>query len=110
MTVFLFQHGRSNIIDCQAIELACARDGEAGRLAALELCRAQLVAAMTEGNTLVVKMGGGGNGGVRFVEGGDSSSCFIAPEYLPACVFEPAAVCNAAVWGQFVRAEDRWGS
>ena len=102
-----FQHGRTNIIDCQAIELACARDGEAGKLAALETCRTQLVGAMREGNTLVIKMGGGGDGGVQFVEGGDSARCFVAADHLPSCVFEPAAVCDAAVWNMFVRAADR---
>jgi hypothetical protein len=90
------------------IELACARGVEAGRLAALETCRTCLVTAMKEGNTLVIKMGNGGNGGVRFVGGSSSGSCFVAPDNLPACIFEPGAVCDAAVWNLFVRAEDRY--
>jgi hypothetical protein len=89
------------------MELACARDGEAGRLAALEACRAMLVTAMREGNTLVIKMGSGGNGGVQFVEEGGSGCCLVAAEYLPSCIFEPAAVCDAEVWNLFVRVEDR---
>jgi hypothetical protein len=63
---------------------------------------------MKEGNTLVIKMGNGGNGGVRFVGGSSSGSCFVAPDSLPACFFEPGAVCDAAVWNLFVRAEDRY--
>jgi hypothetical protein len=66
-----------------------------------------LVGAMREGNTLVVKMGSGGNGGVQFVEGDGSGCCFVGAEYLPSCIFEPAAVCNADVWNLFVRVEDR---
>ena len=99
---FLAQHGRTNIIDCQIMELACAREPEVGRLAALETCRKLLVTAMKEGNTLVIKMGHGGNRAVQFVQGG-----FAAPDYLPSCIFEPGAVCNPAVWNLFVRTEDK---
>ncbi len=100
------QHGRTNVIDCQAIAFACARKGEIGRAAALEECRALLVTAMKEGNTLVIKIGQG-DGGVQFVEGGDAA-CFVAPDYLPASIFEPGALCDAAVWNLFVRAEDMY--
>lgn len=102
------QHSRTNIIDCQAMEFICARDGEVGRLAALEACRSLLVTAMREGNTLVIKICLGGNGGVRFVEGDSSGGCFVAPDYLPSSIFEPGAVCNAAVWSLFVRSEDMY--
>ena len=90
------------------MEFACARDGEVGRLAALEACRSLLVTAMREGNTLVIKICQGGNGGIQFVEGDSSGRCFVAPEYLPSSIFEPGAVCDATVWSLFVRSEDMY--
>ncbi len=65
------------------------------------------MSAMREGNTPVIKLGNAGNGGIQFVAVGDSACCLIASDYFPSCIFEPAAVCDAAVWNMFVRAEDR---
>ena len=90
------------------MEIACARHGETGRLAALESCRSLLVTAMKEGNTLVIKIGQGGNAGIRFVAGDGSGRCFVAPEFLPSSIFEPGAVCNASVWNLFVRSDDMY--